>query len=78
MPEMAVDFVVFHFEIGDRGLKLGIPIDQSFIAIDQPFFVKLHKDFNHGFGKPLIHGETLAAPVTRRTKPFQLVENRAA
>ena len=33
----ALDLLLHHFEIGDGGQKLRVPIDQALVLVDQPF-----------------------------------------
>ena len=78
MPEMAVDLFIFHFQIGDGGFEMRIPINETLIAIDQPFIVKLNENAQDRIGKALIHGEAFARPVAGCAKPLELADDRAA
>ncbi|STS87930.1 Uncharacterised protein [Klebsiella variicola] len=63
VPHGTFRFAVFHFEVGNGGAQFRVPVNQAFTAVDQIFFVQANKDFFHGIGKPLVHGEALALPV---------------
>ncbi len=72
VPQEAVFFLRDHFQIGDRGVQHGIPVDQAFAAVDQSFVVKTHEGLAHRPGQPLVHGEALAGPVHRGAHAAQL------
>ncbi len=38
---------VFHFQVGNGGAQLRIPVHQALAAVDQAFFVQAHEDFFH-------------------------------
>ncbi len=44
--------------------SFGSQLTQAFAAVDQVFFVQANKDFFHGIGKPLVHGEALRSQST--------------
>ena len=48
VPHMAVDFDVFDLKVADRRFEMRVPVDQSLAAIDQPFVIHFHEDFDHG------------------------------
>ena len=76
MPHMAVDFFLHDLKVGNRRQKPRIPIDEALVFVNQPLFVKRDKHLHHGLRQAVIHGETLAAPVTRCPKAAQLAGNR--
>jgi hypothetical protein len=78
VPEMALNFLRFHLKVGNRGLQLGVPVDQTLVAIDQPLIVEVHEDLHHRAGEMRVHGELLAAPVHRAAEATQLAGDRAA
>ncbi len=78
MPEMAFDFDLHDLEIGDRGQKLRVPIDEPLVLIDQLFFVELHEDLHDCAGESLVHRKALARPVAGGAESFQLIDDGAA
>ena len=68
---------LFHFEIGNRGVELRIPVDQALVAVNQALAVQLHEHFADGEREPFVHGETLARPIGRSAEPAQLAGDRA-
>ena len=40
MPEAALDLDLLHFEIGDRGQQLRVPVDQTLVLVDQSLRVE--------------------------------------
>src|SRR5690554_3536636 len=63
VPEVALFFLVFDFQIRDGGVQLRIPVHQTFAAIYQAFVVQTDKHFLYGFVKAVVHGEAFVAPV---------------
>ena len=41
VPEMAVDLALLDLEVRNRGVELGIPVDQPLVAVDQAVLVEL-------------------------------------
>ena len=78
VPELALDFPLFDLEVRDRGVKLGIPVDQALVAIDQAVLVQPDEHRADGPRQAVIHGEALPAPVAGRAEPAQLAGDRAA
>ena len=78
VPHGTFRFAVFHFEVGNGGAQFRVPVNQAFAAVDQVFFVQANKDFFHGIGKPLVHGEALALPVHGVAETAHLTGNGAA
>src|SRR5450830_474065 len=78
VPEETFLVVVFHFEVGDRRVQLGVPVDQALAAIDQAIFVQAHESFLHRFREAVVHGEALAAPVHGRAQATDLAADVAA
>ena len=76
IPEVSVGLFLHHFEIGNCGVQLRVPVDQTLVLVDQPLLVERHEHFQHGLGQAFIHGETFARPVTGRTQTFELVQDR--
>ena len=78
VPEKALFFLVLHFQIGDRGMKLRIPVDQTLAAIDQAFVVQADEHFLHGFVEAVVHGEALVVPVHGIAQAAHLTGDGAA
>ena len=76
--EAAGDFAGFHFQIGNRGLQLRIPVHQPFVAIEQFLVVELNEHLEHGLVEAVVHGETLVLPIARRAQPPELAGDGAA
>ena len=78
VPEVPLDLDLLHFKIRDRGLELGIPIDEALVPVDEARAIKLDKDFCHRPREAFVHGEALARPVARGAQPLQLADDGAA
>ena len=78
VPQEAFLVVVFHFEVGNRRVQLGVPVDQALAAVDQAVFMQAHEGFFHGFRQAVVHGEALAAPVDGRAQAADLTADVAA
>ena len=48
VPEAALFFGAFDFEIGDRRFQLRVPVDEATTAIDQTFVVEAYERFAYG------------------------------
>ena len=84
VPHLALHFACFHLKVGNRGLQLGVPIDQPLVAVNQASsvgvlgVVQIDEHFHHGLGEVRVHRELLAAPVHRTAEPPQLAGDGAA
>ena len=78
VPHVAVLFLGDDLQVGDRGVQLGVPVDQAFAAVDQALFVQADEDLLHRLGQALVHGEALVPPVQRRAQAAQLAGDVAA
>ena len=58
LPELPIDFLVSHLEIGDRRLVVRAPVDDVLTAIDQALLVEIHKRLPHGVGHTLVERES--------------------
>ena len=67
---MALHFRLQNFEIGDRGVQHGIPIDETLGLIDQPLAMELDEHLDHRARKPFVEREPLARPVAGGAEPF--------
>jgi len=75
IPEKAFDGLVFHFIIGQHGLRGRVPVDQPFAAINQPIGKKLEKHRPHCFGTNLVHGKACPVPVAGTPHALELPQN---
>ena len=78
VPEIALHFLLHHFEVGDGGQELRVPVHKALVLVDQAFLVELHEHLEHGLRQALVHGEALARPVTRGAEAAELARNRTA
>ena len=88
VPHVPVDFGGFDFEIGNRGLEMRVPVDQTLAAIDQALVIHIHEDLDHGVVEVAFlarggtggtgHGKGVARPIKRGAKAFELADDRAA
>ncbi len=74
----AFSFDMLALFIGQRGGAARAPVNDAVSTVDQIFFIEAAEDFENRFAQPLIHCETLAVPVARRTQLFKLIDNGAA
>ena len=78
VPQAALNLFLFDLKIRDRGAQSWVPIDQTFVFVNQAFFMKLHKDFLDGFRKTFVHCEALATPIAGGAQAPQLRCDRSA
>ena len=77
VPERTVFFGVEHFEIGDRGLQDGVPVDEALAAVDQALFMQAYEHLGDGAREALVHRETVARPIDRGAEPAHLASDGA-
>ena len=73
-----LDLDLLHFEIGDGGQQLRVPVDQPLVLVDQALVVELTNTLSTASRQPLVHGEALARPVAGRAEPLELLDDGAA
>ena len=73
MPQVRIAFDVLDLGIGDRRLPLGVPVDQSLAAIDQPLAIERDEDFAHRGGEPVVHREARALPIGSEAERAKLL-----
>ncbi|MNI25655.1 hypothetical protein D3C73_793170 [compost metagenome] len=78
VPQETFLVVVFHFEVGNRRVQLGVPVDQALAAVDQAVFVQADESLFNGLREAVVHGEALAAPIYGRTEATDLTADVAA
>ena len=78
IPQAALDLDLLHFEIGDRGQQLRIPVHQPLVLVDQPLAMQCDEHFHHRARQALVHRKAFARPVAGRAQPLQLVDDDAA
>ncbi len=78
IPEVALDLGLLHFEVGDRGEQLWVPIHQPLVFVDQAFAVQFDEHLCNRARQALVHRKAFARPVAGCAKPLQLVDDDAA
>src|SRR4029077_16550253 len=78
VPEMALGLSLLDFEIGNRGEKFRVPIDQALIFVDEPSAMELDEDLAYGARKPLVHGEAEPRPIAGGAQSLQLADDGVA
>ena len=56
-------------------MQNGIPVDETFAAIDQAFLMQLHEYLSYGFRQAFIHSEAITAPIDGGTESSGLFCN---
>ncbi len=78
VPQVPLHLDLLHFEVGDGGDELRVPIDQPLVLIDEAGAIKLHEHFAHRAREALVHGEAFARPVAGGAEPPELLRDGAA
>ncbi len=78
LVEMAVQLLVFHFQVGQGGVAAGAPVDDALAPVDEPLFVELDEHLADGPGQAFVHGEPLPVPVAGGAQMLELVDDGAA
>ena len=76
--EVIRNFLVYDFEIGDRRLRTGIPVDHVMVAVDVALLVKRGEDLADRTGVSVIEREAFALVIDRGTQPLVLLADRTA
>ena len=68
VPEMTIFFDILDLEIRNRRLEMGVPIDQSFVAVNQASFIHIDKGLGDGVSHlpafTVPQGKAGARPIT--------------
>src|SRR5437899_2706316 len=64
-PEAALDGLVVNLVVGDRGLQMGVPVDQTFAAIDETVAKEVEEELADGAGADRIEREARPLPIAR-------------
>ena len=75
VPEMPLNRLAEHFVVADRGLQVGVPVDELLAAINEVFLEERKERVSNGFGAAFVQGEPLTAPVARRAHALELSRN---
>ena len=78
MPEMPSLLLVLNLRVGNRGLTMWTPVDNSFSAVDKSLFVKPYENLFNRFITALVKGETLPFPVAGGAHFLKLFNNSSA
>ena len=76
--EGALGLDLHDLEIRDRGLELGVPVDEPLVLVDEPLAIELDEDLGHRAREALVKREPLAAPVAGGAETLELGDDRAA
>ena len=78
IPQMAGLFGVLHLGVGQGGQAMGAPVDDAASLVDQAFFIQFAESLPDGTGAALVHGETIAAPITGSAHLLLLLHDAAS
>ncbi len=67
-----------HLQVRDRGLELGVPVDEALVLVNKPLAIELNEHLGDCARKALVEREALAAPVARGAEALELGHDRAA
>ena len=76
--ELCVLFLVDYFLVGEGGESLGIPVDHTHAAVDEPFAIEIHEDLDDALAAGTVHGEGGAIPVAGAAELAELLEDDAS
>ena len=62
VPQPAVFFLAFYFQVRHRAFQLGVPTHHALAAVDQALVVQAHKGFGDDGRELLVHREVLVRP----------------
>ena len=76
--ELAVLFLVFHFQVGEGGGATGAPVDDALVAVDEALVVEVDEGGADGLGRARVKGEAQAGPVAGGAQPLVLLVDGVA
>ncbi len=76
--ERALGLDLHDLEIRDRGLKLGVPVDEPLVLVNEPLAIELDEHLGDRARQALVEREALAAPVAGGAEALELGHDRAA
>ena len=76
--EGALRLDLHDLEVRNRGLKLGVPIDEALVLVDEPLAIELNEHLGDRARQALVERKPLAAPVAGGAEAFELGHDRAA
>ena len=76
--EGALGLDLHDLEVRDRGLELGVPVDEALVLVDEPLAIELNEHLGDRARQALVEGEALAAPVAGGAEALELGHDRAA
>ena len=76
--ERALGLNLDDLQIGYRGLKLGVPIDEPFVLVCEPLAIELNEHLGDRAREALVEREALAAPVAGGAEALELRHDRSA
>ena len=65
-------------QVRDRGLELGIPVDEALVLVDEPLAIELNEHLGDRARQALVEREPLAAPVAGGAEALELGHDRPA
>ena len=75
IPHVSVDVVHFDFVVRQRRARHGVPVHQSFTAVNQVVTEQLKEGLADSRGTHFVHGESSAVPVAGAAQLPQLAQN---
>ena len=68
-------FLIHNFLVRECGLSSGVPVYHAHTTINQSLIVEVNKNLDNAFRALIVHGESGAIPVARRTYTAQLLKD---
>src|ERR1700722_16051908 len=78
VPQVALRFLVLHFEVGNGGLAARAPVHHVLAAINKTLFVEPYEGFAHRAREAGIESETRAGPIAAYAGALHLLDDLAA
>ena len=75
MPVMAFDLFLHNFKIRNRSQQFRVPVDQTFVTVNQTLLVQGNEHLADRRRKSFVHGEPFAVPIRGCAETTQLIGN---
>ena len=75
--ELALDRLMFDFQVADSALTAGTPVDKVIAAINEPVVVEADEGLEDGVAETVVKGKAFSAPVARNSHTALLAADLA-
>ncbi len=75
MPQLAAHLALLDFQVRDRGVQLGVPVDQALVLVQQLRLVQIDEYLAHRRADAVVEREAFARPIGRGAQAAKLARD---